>query len=88
MTPYKLEVLQLLEIKECTISCPDCQTQITVRLDRPAPIPNLCPSCQKKLDADLSSVLLNLREAHISAKATSFGIEFQIREEMREKGQQ
>ncbi len=85
MTPYKLEVLRLLEIGECTISCPDCQTKMTVRLDKMAPIPGEGPSCRKKFDSDLSTVLFNLREAYGCGRNTSFGVEFHIREQIKEE---
>ena len=60
MAPYRLDVLELGEIKECTVSCPNCQTKISLRLDRMAPIARACPSCNKKFDQDLDGALSGL----------------------------
>ena len=78
MTPYRLDVLQLGEIKECTVMCPACQTKISLRLDRMAPIARACPSCSKKFDKDLDGALSGLREAYAYAQQTPFKIEFYI----------
>jgi len=78
MTPYRLDVLQLGEIKECTIMCLDCQTKISLRLDRMAPVARACPSCNRKFDNDLEGALSALREAYAFAQQTLFRIEFYI----------
>jgi len=78
MTPYRLDVLQLGEIKECTVTYPDCQTKISLRLDRMAPVARACPSCSKKFDQDLDGALSGLREAYAYAQHTPFKIEFYI----------
>ena len=78
MAPYRLDVLELGEIKECTVSCPNCQTKISLRLDRMAPIARACPSCNKKFDQDLDGALSGLREAYAYAQQTLFKIEFYI----------
>jgi hypothetical protein len=78
MTPYRMDVLQLGEIKECTVMCPDCQTKISLRLDRMAPIARACPSSNKKFDQDLDGALSSLREAYAYAHQTPFKIEFHI----------
>ncbi len=85
MTPYRLEVIQLNELREGTISCPDCKTQITIKLDQQAPVPRACPSCTKKFDGHLDTILASLREAHHSAERTDFRVEFHIRQEIERK---
>jgi protein-arginine kinase activator protein McsA len=78
VAPYRLDVVQLDEIRECTVSCPNCQTKISLRLDRMTPIARACPSCNKKFDQDLDGALSGLREAYAYAQQTVFKIEFYI----------
>jgi hypothetical protein len=85
MTPYKLDVIHLDELREATISCPDCNTRITVRLDQQRPAPRACPSCAKKFDAHLDAILASLYEARSSVERTDFSVEFHIRQEIEQK---
>jgi hypothetical protein len=83
MTAYKLNVLQLAELRECTVECPHCHTRISLALgiDRMAPVPKACPTCPQTFDDNLGRVLAGLREAHTYAAHTNFKVEFHIRTE-------
>ncbi len=80
MTPYRLDVLRLNELKECTVICPDCQTQITLGIIRYGAVPKQCPSCQKNFDEDTNGIIANLREALGHSRRAAFQVEFRIRE--------
>jgi hypothetical protein len=88
VTPYKLDVVRLDEITECTIVCPDCQTQVTVRVDQRAPTPRICPSCQKKFDENMDRVLYGLRQAYEYSQHTPFKVEFHLKQSTEKQVQQ
>ena len=88
MTPYNLIALELGELNECTILCPDCKTQVTIQLaahvrgnfEGKIASPQTCPGCPRKFDENLIRVLGSLREARVYSQHTPFKVEFHIKE--------
>jgi hypothetical protein len=86
VTPYKLDVLQLTELVQGTVLCPDCLTEIVLRLDRVVPpVPAACPSCGKRFDENIGKIIGNLREAFLLTKHTPFHVKFHITESTEKK---
>jgi tRNA(Ile2) C34 agmatinyltransferase TiaS len=80
MTPYKLTVIKLCELKTCTVVCGKCKTSVEIGLGRNDVIPEKCPACGEKYHDTLRQAISGLKEAHAYADKRDFEIEFHIRE--------
>ncbi len=83
MTAYKLTVLQLDEVKGCTVVCRQCKAKVTVLLAQLESLDRSkeCPGCGKDYDQSLIETLKGLKAASTHIGTSAFSVEFHITQE-------
>ena len=65
---YRVTVAERQDLIATTIICPDCDTELTLRIDTASP-PNSCASCGHHFDASTTNAILALVRFHKEAQA-------------------